>query len=283
MKRKFCLLFVPLLLLSGCAREISAEQAEEVAGDIKNSSLDINTISELKVKYKNSAHLSGTRNRELVDYKNEFTTTYELSTRFNYIHVYSKQSEADKVESTDSYTENESWYYMRKKVLYKATRRKNKGSETKSYTKVEKYSEAIKEFSYQFDLYMKEAYTVARGTEFLDESLIYNYVDSKYETSFKYGAKFYSSGEGNLRVIGAAKCDNYEYEGIPAKVNGTLSCKWDNYLLKNANLSVNINTDDGTSKNDLKNSHTLSKKVSTLIIPTYPRLSSYAEGNSLRY
>lgn len=282
MKKRIFIL-IPLLLLSGCAKEINSEKAQEVADDIKKTELNVDTITELKVKYKTSTHLSGSRNRELVDNKSEFTTTYELSTRFNYIHVYTKQSEADKVENTDSYVENEGWYYMKKKVLYKATRTKNKGSETKSYTKVEKYTEAIKEFSYQFDLCLKEAYTIARGTEFLNESIIYNYIDSKYESNIEYAAKFYSGGEGNLRIIGAAKCEEYEYQNIPAKVTGALSCKWDNYLLRSANLTVTINADDGTSKNNLKSSNTISKKVTSLIIPSYPRLSSYAEKSSLKY
>ena len=279
MKKRFIsLLFVSLFALSGCASEISPDKAEEVADDIKAYNYDAETISELKVQYKWSSYTEGNLDRKLNDYKQEESYNIELSGKFNYIHVKSKTSTKDKVESVEELNESESWFYMKNRMLYKVYRVKSKGNETKKYNKVEKYSEAIKEFSSIFDSYVGGACQLARGTPFLDSSIITDNVSNLSENQIEYIAKFYSSGSGNLRIAGAAKCEDYEFQGVPGKVVGALSASWNKYLLKSATLGITVNATDGTSKNDIKQTVAVTEKVSKLIIPTYPGLSSYANG-----
>ena len=278
MKKRFIsLLFVSLFALSGCASEITPDKAEEVVEDLKSYKYNVNSISELKVQSKLSLHLDGTLERQLNDNRQDRSYLIELSSKFNYIHIKSKTSNKDKVEDTDSLQENETWIYMRNKVLYRVYRTKSKGREQKSYSTVEKYSSAIKEFSDAFDYSAAQACSEARGSAFLDSSIVSQYVDNLDNYEVEYGAKFYSSGLGNLRIVGAAKCEEYKYSGIPAKVIGALSCNWDKYFVKNATLGITVNISDGTNKSDCKYTVALSEKVSKLIIPTYPGLSSYAK------
>ena len=277
MKKKFIsLLFVSLFTMSGCASEISPEKAEEVADDIKVYKYDPETISELKVQYKWSAHTEGNLDRKLNDYKKDESHSIELSSKFNYIHLKSKSSTKDKVESEETLHENESWFYMKNRMLFKAYRVKSKGNETKHYSKVEKYSDAINEFSSIFDSYLGGACELARGTVFLDTSIITDNISNLNENQIEYITKFYSSGSGNLRIAGAAKCEDYEFQGVPGKIVGALSASWNKYLLKSATLGITVNATDGTNKNDLKYTVSVTEKVSKLIIPTYPGLSSYA-------
>ena len=277
MKKLLSLLIASLFVLPGCAKEISPEDAEVVAQDIKTHEINPNSISEIKLKEKVSVHISGTKNRELTDYKYTESRTYELSSKFNYIHIVSSHSQKDKVENEDSNSEREEWVYMKNKMLFKATKIKSKGSEQKYYSKIEKYSEAIKEFSKVFDSNVSTVCNEARGTNFLDTSIFDKYVDEEYQDSFSYVAKFYSSGDGNFRVIGAAKVEDNEQEDIKTKGVGTLSCNWNKYLLKKASLALTMTTSDGTNKNDLKYDLALSEKVSSIVIPKYPNISSFAQ------
>ena len=278
MKKIFCLLLLPSLVLTGCTNEITPDEAEDVAADIRAFEGDANSISELKVKSKATVHISGTKERQVNDNKQNESLTFELSTRFNYIYFCELISSKDKVEETESSSEVEQWIYMKKKTLFKATRNKRKGSETKVFSKVETYSKAIKEFSSLFDQYLNRAYELARGTSFLDTSVFSNYL-GKYEDDLMYAAKFYSSGSGNLKIVGGAKLDSTDENSNKAKGVGTLSCNWKNYLIKSANLALTISQGDGTNKNDLKTDVAISEKVSKLVIPSYPNLSSYREGN----
>lgn len=281
MKKSLIFLFLSALTLTGCSNEITPDEAENVANDIKTYRANIDSISELKVKCKYSYHYNGTSNRELINEKEEVSYTYELSSKFNYIHISSTSSDEDKVGETSNKEEEEQWYYMKRKVLYKVNRRKFKGSETKTYSKVEKYSEAIKEFSNTFDSIMPKAYKVARGEEFLDIDNFEKYFDEKYVSGMNYGAKFYSSGSGNLRVVGAATLKENENNNGKASGVGALTCKWKKYLLSSASLSLTASTSDGTNKNDMKLTVSISEKVNNFFIPTYPKLSNYAEGSSL--
>ena len=281
MKRIACLLFVATFALTGCSKEITSTEAEDIARDIKEYKVDVDSISELKVKCKVSSHTSGTTNRELSDDKHESSETYELSSRFNYIHIYSSYGSKDKVEESSKSNETERWFYMKKKVLYKVYKNKSLGSETKTYSKVEKYSDAIKEFSNIFDTYMPYAYQLARGDYFLEINSFTNLLGDDYTEGMSYAAKFYSSGAGNLRIAGAAKLDEQKDNGFKRTGVGTLSAKWNHYILKNAVLALTINTTDGTNKNDTKLNIALSEKTSTLVIPSYPNLSNYAESSSI--
>lgn len=281
MKKFFYLLFISAFALTGCSKEISPNDAEKVAADIKNYRTNINAISELKVKCKSSLHYNGTSNRELINEKEESSILYELSSRFYYIHISTSSNGEDKVEKSSDPIEKEQWIYMKKRVLYKAYRTKSKGSETKTYSKVEKYSDAIKEFSSLFDTLMPSAYELARGTEFLDVKNIEDFLDENYAKGMNYTAKFYSSGAGNLRVVGAASlAKNEAIEGEASGV-GTISCKWNKYLLSSANFALQVNTSDGTNKNNMKFTAAISEKVSSLVIPSYPKLSNFAESSSM--
>lgn len=278
MKKIFCLLLLSCFALTGCSSEISPEEADDIAADLRAYEGNINRISELKVKSKSTLHNKGTSNRQLIDNKHNETLTYELSTRFNYIHYFSSTSETDKVEEISNLSETEQWIYMKKKTLIKATRTKTKGSENKTYTKVENYSSAYKVFSTLFDAYLLKAYEQARGTSFLDTSVFSKYLE-RYENNLVYAAKFYSSGSGNFRIVGGAKLDSSDENSNNAKGVGTLSCSWNNYLLKSANLAFTLSLGDGTNKNDLKTDVAVSENVSKFIIPTYPNLSSFSESS----
>ena len=279
MKKIACLLFISAFALTGCAKEVTPEEADGIANEIKSYRVDTDSVSEFKLKYKSSYHLSGTTNRELSNEKIDISQTYEFSTRFNYIHIYSSESREDKVEESSNTYESEQWYYMKNKVLYKANRTKTKGNEIKKYEKTEKYSEAIKDFSNLFDSLLPSAFEEARGEEFLSTESFDRFLGEDYKEGMTYAAKFYSSGSGNFRIVGAAKLDQEKDGNLTAKGVGTLSCKWNHYVLKNASLALTITSSDGTNKNDMKLNVAFSKKVSTLIIPTYPKLSNFAEVN----
>lgn len=281
MKKCVCLLFSFLFVLSGCSSEITPKKAEDVVNDIKMHEYNPDSVSVIKVKYKGSYQLKGTNNRQLIDNSAENSYTYELSSRFNYIHIVSNISNKDKIEKTSNESESETWIYMKKKVLYKAHRSKSKGSETKTYTKVEKYSDAIQEFSKEFDKYLAKVVSDAQGKSFCDVDSLEELLGNEKEAKISYAMKFYSSGYGNLRIIGAAKCEEYEMDGVPATGVGTIACNWNKYLLKNANIAFTLNANDGTNKNDLKYSVGINEKVSSLVIPKYPKLSNFAEGNSI--
>lgn len=279
MKKILALLFMCSFALAGCSKEVSVNEAEDIANDIKSHITNVDSISELKVKRKFSSHYNGTSNRQLINRKKEDSYIYELSSRFNYIHLRSISSDEDKVEKSSVTSEKEQWFYMKRKVLYKATRTKTKGNETKTYSKVERYSDAIKEFSDLFDNNIRQAYLVAKGEEFLDIDNFEEFVDEEYIKGMSYAAKFYSSGEGNLKVVGAAKLIQDENADGKASGVGTLSCKWNKYLLSSASISFSVKNTDGTNKNDMKFSAAISEKVSNLIIPSYPNLSHFAENS----
>lgn len=280
MKKIACLLLIGPFILTGCSKEVSPTEAEDIANGIKEYNIDPNSISELKVKYKESSHNNGTTNRELIDKKKDMTRIYELSTRFNYIHTSYSYSNKDKVGNSSLSEERESWFYMKKKVLYKVVRFKTQGNERKTYSKVENYSKAIKEFSKLFDENMAKAYTNAEGKQFLDTDNFVNILGDDYVEGMYYLVKFYSSGAGNLKIAGAAKLDEQKENNITRKGVGTLSAKWNHYILKKAALAFTIKSTDGTSKNDMKINVSYSESVSSLVIPSYPNLSNYAENPS---
>ena len=280
MKKNYCLLFASIFALSSCSSEITIAQASDVATDIRDYVYDVNSVSTLKFKSNKSVHVKGTLNRAVVDEKIETTSTCELSSRFNYIHFFTKKSETDKVEGNDSPTENEMWIYMKRKVLYVVQRNKSKGQELKYYSKNTNYSDAIKEFSHLFDYTAFGVIHEARNTKYLDSSIIFDYLDKTFEYDVEYAGKYFSSKKGNLKIINAVKCDGYKYEGIPAKMVGAISCKWNKYLIKNAKIALTVNATDGTNKNDLKYTVACSETTSNFVIPTRPNLSSYAERSS---
>lgn len=279
MKRFVPFLFICCLSLTGCAAEISPEDAERVAEDIKAYTVRPDLISELKVKFSSTYRLDGTSNRQVVDFKEQNSYTFELSSKYNYIHFSTSSDRKDKVEETSSSSSREEWIFIRKKVLYKAVKDKSIGNEVKTFSRIEKYTSAVSEFSSIFDAYMKKAVENADGKEFLDLDTLTDYIDSEYRSGVKYIAKFYSSGDGNLRIVGGATLDKTTEEGKTAKGAGTLSCKWNDYLLKKAAIGLTVSVTDGTSKNDLKLTVGVNEKVSSFIFPSYPNLNKFAEGN----
>lgn len=278
MKKYIPILFVFTCCLSGCAKEISPEQADKVAEDIKNRSFNPEAIDSIKVTYKDSYHHEGTVERKVVDTKEAKSIKYELSNKYNYIHITGKTETSDKVEDTKSTNEVEEWIYIKKKVLYKVDRRKSIGSETKTYSKVEDYSKAVSEFSTYYSNFVHYAYEQARGSQYLDMDTLTTIFSEEYKYDIQYSAKFYSGGEGNLKVVGAAKIDKTYETGQKVKGAGTTACNWKNYFLKNLAIAFTLKVTDGTSKNDSRMNVGITQKVAKLVIPTYPNLNKYAEG-----
>ena len=276
MKKILYLLVIPTLALTGCSNKISLEETERIGEEIKNTDVNYNAISDLKVKYVASAKVEGTRNTRVVDNKQDESSTLAVSQRFKYIHMVAKMTTNDGVEQEKDITESETWIYMKNKMLYKVKRDVSKGTETKRYTKIEKYSEAINTFATEYNKNMADAVTNAKGDLFNLSDNVNKYIDSKQEGKFTCAVSSYSSGSGNLRYVCSLKFDQYESGDFMLSGVGTATGKWNKFLLKNFAFALTLTETDGTNKNNLKLNVGVTAKVSKFFIPTYPNLNSYA-------
>ena len=273
-RKHLILLALPALMLSGCNKEISAADAKVKAKEIAEHEAKVEDYKALTITTSTKAEASGKVEGEEGHEKSEMKASIEFSTEKNYAHVSSYMVEEDvKNEKKDTY-DTESWTYLQDDVLYVVNRVNDGEKETKTYTKISGVGDVVKEsFQKALDGVVKQAFGIAASKEYLEA--VEKVADGESFEGGTYDVKYYTAGDGNLTVEGTATFTDYKYMGFKGNGNGKVKYAWDQYLLTEIAVSMNITMADAESDTNATLSMEMGEQVKFECNVAYPNLDDY--------
>lgn len=272
MKRNYCLVFVSLFALTGCASKISVADAKTRANEIRQHEISDEEVKEIKITSASTVTLKAKTSFLTLDMTMTSDALYEVSAEKNFIHSYTKS------EGGSSAGVNEAWFYVKDNVFYNVSRQVNGETETAQYTKVEGNEAAVTAFSNSLKEMVSEikagmAYASKDSLDIVD-ALSEN-GDTEMELYDGIKAKGtltpYSSGEGSLIIKGSLSLD--KFGGIEGKAKSSVLLSWDKNVINEATIKFDWSgkKDDETGSISILNSQKVAGKAKV----SYPDLSKY--------
>ena len=273
-KKHLILLALPALMLSGCTKEISGEEAKAKAKEIADHEVKTEDYKALSANVKMVNSVEGKVEGEQVKQSEEMNIVMEFAVEQSYIHTYSytKETDGDKVEENLM----ETWAYIKDDAFYSVTKAKEAGKEeSKTYVKVSG-ADAIKvAYDGILDSTVKTVLTTAANKETI--SNVQNYADGKAEEGVQYDFKFYTAGEGNLTAEATAKFTDYIFDGIKTNGTGKVKFGWDKYLMVEEAVTSELHGVDTESDTDATAKIEVNEKLAFEVKAAYPNLDEYKQ------
>lgn len=265
MKRaKILLLAIPALLLGGCEKEISKEDAKARAKEIEEHEVVASDFAKLTMEMNSSR--KGKDDGKDVDDSSSMKVAVEVSAKDYFIHM---RSESDG-------TISENWIYVSESKLYTVNYSKGE-EESKTYTVLETGAEEA--FKTLLGTQNKQISEQLSGKSYLTNLFNEDGDMSAELENAKVEAKYYSSGEGNLRVEMTVTSTEGE-EKVDYSVTGTIkaSVKFDNYMLSTLESSSELTNKsaDGTTNFVSKSSTKIEASIAEFKV-TLPNLEGYTK------
>ena len=275
MKRNYCLVFVSLFALTGCASKISVADAKTRASEIRQHEIADDEVKEIKITSASTMTLKAKTSFLTLDMTATSDALYEVSAEKNFIHSRTKSEGAMYGSSAGEY---ETWFYVKDNVFYNVSRQVKGETETAEYTKVEGNDAAVAAFSNSLKEMVSEiksgmAYASKDSLDIVD-ALSEN---GEAEMELYEGVKAkgtltpYSSGEGSLIIKGSLSLD--KFAGIEGKAKSSVLLSWDKNLINEATIKFDWSgkKDDETGSISILNSQKVAGKAKV----SYPDLSKY--------
>ena len=279
MKKSTILLIAPVFALTACASPITAEEAKVRAKEIEEHQIKVEDFNALSVEYSANMDLSGSSNGESVTMSMVEDGSAEINVEKSFLHykAHGKEVMDGMGQSVNQEETEEMWAYIKEGKFYTVEHEKSKTSESKTYSVVEGSEEDIEAaFKESLTMIINEAAEIAKGEDFLAQvSQMTKEEAEPSEEGYKYEVKFSSSGEGSLIVKGKVEAKDVYLSGTGAKGSGkgSVSIKWDNYLISSAKVSIELSAKDG--KNSLTMKSVSEEKLRFKAKVSYPDLSEY--------
>lgn len=242
MKKSLILLALPALLLSGCSKEISKEDAKKRAQEIVDHEVKLDDFKKVRVEITSEGTFEGD-----VNGSEKSTNVFEYSVEDNWVHSFTigEQKQGDQTKKYES----ESWVYQEEGKYYIVSRDLNGETEKKGYYLFQESDGALlwtveKEM---FDSYFASIQLSALSNLDGKESLkqIISALDGQELSGITFDFKYYSTGEGNLTIEGKTVDTAYEHYGYKGEATATVKTAWDKYV-----VSENSSVEEGTLKNE---------------------------------
>lgn len=239
MKKGLVLLVLPALLLSGCNKEISKDEAKDVAAKIAANTPELNAFQDvtMDVSYEDSKTVGDKTEANSYEYKIEYSGAGKFA------HEKGKERKGDK------YSAGELWAYVEENVFYMLSEDdagKKYGYKTAINPETFDFAKAIGEGNlFNFVKEMNGVLTTVSNGEAVNPSSYLKGENVSVET------KYFTSGEGNLTVESTAKASDVELSIllISGKVSGETKAKaaWDKNLpsMLEVNGSATLTTEAG--------------------------------------
>lgn len=273
-RKHLILLALPALMLSGCTKQISGEEAKAKAKEIEEHEVKAEDYKALSANVKMVNSVEGKVEGEQVKQSEEMNVIMEFAVEQSYIHTYSytKEVDGDKVEENLM----ETWSYIKDDAFYNVTKAKEAGKEeSKTYVKVSG-ADAIKAaYDAILDNAVKTVLTTAANKETI--SHVENYADGKAEEGVQYDFKFYTAGEGNLTAEATAKFTDYIFDGIKTNGTGKVKFGWDKYLMVEEAVTSELHGVDTESDTDATAKIEVNEKLAFEVKAAYPNLDEYKQ------
>lgn len=274
MKRNYCLVFVSLFALTGCASKISVADAKTRANEIRQHEITDEEVKELRIATTSVMETKAKTSYLTLDMKSSQEMIYEVSAEKSFIHTYDK-SESSMSEANG---EEEFWCYVKDSVLYTVTRVVSGENETKEYSKIEAAEVAANEFKNSLEdmvANLKDGIKLASNQSLEMVDTLGENGETEFEIYTGVKAKGtltpYSSGEGSLILKGSLSIDNFQ--GIEGKAKSNVLLSWDKSFIKEATVKFDWSgkKDDETASLSVLSSQKVEGKAKV----SYPDLSKY--------
>lgn len=272
MKKSLILLALPALLLSGCSKEISKEDAKKRAQEIVDHEVKLEDFKKVRVETVEEKKVEG----EASGFENT-KQVMEYSTDDKWVHSY-EVIDGKEGEQTIK-REEEGWAYQEDGKYYTVQRINNNGEEKKAYNVYQESDPtwAIEKLAFDaaFSLIQTGTFGSLTGKEALKELI--KMIDGGAFDGLTFDLKYFSSGEGNLTVEGKTVDTKYELFGYTGEVTTTAKAGWDKYV-----MAENSESSEGTLKNadnkELKFTGSSKTTYSYEVGVSKPDLSGYEQG-----
>lgn len=272
MKKSLILLALPALLLSGCSKEISKEDAKKRAQEIVDHEVKSEDFKKVRIEVVEEKKLEG----EVSGFENT-KQVREYSTDDKWVHSY-EVIDGKEGEQTIK-REEESWAYQEDGKYYTVDRVNNNGEEKKAYNVYQETDEmwAVEKalFDTDFSLIQTLTFGDLTGKEALKELI--KTINGETLDGLTFDLKYFSSGEGNLTIEGKTVDTKFELLGYKGEVTSTVKAGWDKYV-----MAENSETSEGTLKNadnkEVKFTGSTKTTYSYEVGVTKPDLSGYQQG-----
>lgn len=274
MKKSLILLALPALLLSGCSKEISKEDAKKRAQEIVDHEVKLEDFKKVHVETEDEGSIEGN-----VNGSQKTKSVVEYSVEDKWVHSLSVSEGKEGEEAHKS--ERESWAYQEDGKYYVVNRSVVDGVEKKTYALYQE-TDLLWElekvvFDATFDGLQVGALGELAGKETL--KMVITAIDGGDTQGTTFDLKYYSTGEGNLTLEGKTVDSAFEVYGYKGEVTSTGKVVYDKYV-----LAENSMTSEGTLKNEEEKE--VKYKDSTKVTYSYevtvakPDLSGYEQGEA---
>ena len=272
MKKSLILLALPALLLSGCSKEISKEDAKKRAQEIVDHEVKSEDFKKVRIEVVEEKKLEG----EVSGFENT-KQVREYSTDDKWVHSYAVIDGKEGEQTIKR--EEESWAYQEDGKYYTVDRVNNNGEEKKAYNVYQETDEmwAVEKalFDTDFSLIQTLTFGDLTGKEALKELI--KTINGETLDGLTFDLKYFSSGEGNLTIEGKTVDTKFELLGYKGEVTSTVKAGWDKYV-----MAENSETSEGTLKNadnkEVKFTGSTKTTYSYEVGVTKPDLSGYQQG-----
>jgi len=272
MKKSLILLALPALLLSGCSKEISKEDAKKRAQEIVDHEVKSEDFKKVRIEVVEEKKLEG----EVSGFENT-KQVREYSTDDKWVHSYAVIDGKEGEQTIKR--EEESWAYQEDGKYYTVDRVNNNGEEKKAYNVYQETDEmwAVEKalFDTDFSLIQTLTFGDLTGKEALKELI--KTINGETLDGLTFDLKYFSSGEGNLTIEGKTVDTKFELLGYKGEVTSTVKAGWDKYV-----MAENSETSEGTLKNadnkEFKFTGSTKTTYSYEVSVSKPDLSGYQQG-----
>ena len=240
MKKSLILLALPALLLSGCSKEISKEDAKKRAQEIADHEVKLDDFKKVHIEDTDDGSFEGNVNGTA-----KSKHVLEYSTEDKWVHSVT-ESEEKQGEETVTY-KSEDWVYQDDGKYYVVEYLNNNGTEHKGYSVYQESDPlwAVEKpiFEAAFSAIQTSAFAGLTGKESL--KMLISKIDGGSLDGVTFDLKYFSTGEGNLTVEGKTVNTDFELYGYKGEVTATVKMGWDKYV-----LAENTAEYEGTLKNE---------------------------------
>jgi len=227
MKKSLILLALPALLLSGCSKEISKEDAKKRAQGIVDHEVTALEFQKVRIENVSEGSYEGSKTGS-----GKTTDVTEFSSEDKWIHT-KTVSESKEGEEVNNY-ESERWIYESEGKYVIADYVKYGGEEQKTYQLFQESDAlwAVEKpiFESAFATAQTSAFAALSGKEYL--KMVISSLDGQDPEGTKLDVKYYSTGDGNLSIEGTVVYQDEEVlEGFKGDVTAKVKVGWDKYVL----------------------------------------------------
>ena len=272
MNKKLILLALPALLLSGCNKEISAADAKVKAKEIAEHEVKAEDVKTVSITVTGNTSAKGKSHGETHEMTSSSKSVVEFSYEDKFVHVFTASSA--KMDAEEESYESEAWFFVKDSKFTMATRILDEGKETKTTVSIPDVNGVgVQQFEAATKKTVENLVEELHNKEFLEE--IQEITDGKVPEGVAFEVKYFTSGDGNLTVEGKETFTDYLYQGYKGSGDGTVKYAWNNYLMTEMSVTMNLKIVDAESDTDATYSVESTGKADYNYKVAYPDLTGY--------